>query len=243
MKTYCIAALLLVTAGLTGCIGVSDWRTVRGSGNTLVETRDVSRFDRVSVSGAGELTILQGPEESLTIEADDNLLPLIHSDVANGHLSIGPKNVNLRPSQTIRYQLRVRSLGELHLSGSVQARAEGLKADRLSVSISGSGNMSVAHLDTKALTTQISGSGSMTAAGQADRQNIHISGSGNHRAPELKSSQAEAHISGSGHASLWVLESLNAHISGSGGVDYRGRPSVDSHVSGSGRVRHVGGGD
>jgi hypothetical protein len=238
MKTYSAALLLALTSGLTGCMH-TNWHTVHGSGTIVTEQRTVSQFDRVSVSGSGELTLEQGDQESLTIVADDNLLPLIRSEVRGGHLSIGPQNVNLGPTRTIHYQLHLKNLSELHLSGSLRAKAGTLKTDRLGLRISGSGRIDVAHLESRALSTDISGSGTSTAAGVVDAQNVNISGSGDHHGFELKCARADVHISGSGHAWLWVSDEMNAHISGSGRVDYRGTPSVDSHISGSGHVHHV----
>src|SRR5690242_12646963 len=72
------AAGSLLTAG---CLSISDGHTVHGSGNVVTEARPVSGFDRVSVSGAGQLKVTQGDAESLTIETDDNLLPYIRSEV------------------------------------------------------------------------------------------------------------------------------------------------------------------
>lgn len=237
------AALAVLSAGLTGCIDSANWmahglgwRSVKGSGNVTTEARSVSGFDRVSVMGSGELTLVQGDDEGLTIEADDNLLPVIVSEVRGGHLKIGPENVNVRPSSPIRYQLRFKDLTELHLSGSVRAEADAIKTDRLALHISGSGRVQVPKLEAGTLSTHISGSGSATAAGQVGRQEIRISGSGNHHAPELQSHRADVHISGSGDASLWVDEILAAHISGSGRVEYRGSPRIESHISGSGRI-------
>jgi hypothetical protein len=242
MKSWlAVAPLLVLAAGLTGCFNFTGWRTVHGSGNITSEDRAVSQFDRVSVSGSGELRVEQGDTESLTIETDDNLLPLIRSEVHNGHLSIGPGNVNLRPTRGIRYLLRLKNLSELQLSGSLKADADSIKTERLALHLSGSGRMNVARLETQELSAHISGSGSTAAAGRADRQEIRISGSGSHDAPGLKCAQAEVHVSGSGHASLWVTERLNAEISGSGSVVYHGNAQVESHVSGSGRVRHEGG--
>jgi len=237
MKKLLLVPLLV----LTGCLNFSGWQTVRGSGTISTENREVSGFDHVSVSGSGELVLVQGEEESVTIEADDNLLPLIRTEVSQGGLFIGPRNVNLHPTQTIVYRVKLKNLRGLELSGSVRAEADTIKTDRLALSITGSGKMQLARLDTGALSAHISGSGTTTASGRAERQDIHISGSGNHEAFELKSSQAKVNISGSGHASLWVTDSLSARISGSGRVGYRGDARVDSHISGSGRVHHQGG--
>jgi hypothetical protein len=216
----------------------SNWPTVPGSGNVIVEKRAVTGFNHVSVGGAGELVVVQGNEESLTIEADDNLLPLIRSEVQNGRLSIGPEHVNLRPSRTIRYRLQCQNLNELQLSGSVRARADNIKTERLSVGISGSGKITLARLEARAFAMHLSGSGSTLAAGQVETQKVDIRGSGNLHAIDLQCSHADVQISGSGHASLWVTDLLRAHLSGSGDVEYRGRPNLETHVSGSGHVRH-----
>jgi hypothetical protein len=237
MRNYLLAPLLLVTAGWMGCANFSAWQTVHGSGNLVSEERQVSGFDEVSVSGEGELVLVQGNEEVLTIQTDDNLLAFIRSEVHNGRLSIGPRNVNLRGSERIRYQLKLKKMNALESSGSGKIEANSIKADRLALRVSGSGKMNVAHLEAQELSGHISGSGSLSAAGHAETQDINISGSGSYHASDLKSSKAEAHISGSGHAALWVTEELTAHISGSGGVEYRGDATVESHVSGSGRVR------
>jgi hypothetical protein len=240
-QLHLLAPLLLVTASLTGCISITDYRTVHGSGNVLTEARPVSGFDQISVSGAGELTLTQGDEETLTIEAEDNLLPFIRSEVSLGHLFIGPHNVNFHATKPIHYRIGLKNLNALHLSGAVRAEADAIRTEHLALRISGAGGVNVAHLETGTLSAHISGAGHISAAGQANSQAIHISGAGKHHAPDLRCSRAEAHISGAGHALLWVVDSLSAHISGSGGVEYRGHPSIDSHISGAGHVRYIGG--
>ncbi len=45
------------------------------------ESRDVPGFTRLALGTIGELTLVQGEEESLVIEAEDNILPLITSEV------------------------------------------------------------------------------------------------------------------------------------------------------------------
>jgi hypothetical protein len=235
--------ITLLAAALAGCMSVYDSRTVHGSGQVVTEHRAVSGFDQVSVSGAGELALIQGDEESLSIETDDNLLPLIDAAVHNGHLSIGPRNVNLRPTQSVRYRLKLRNVRQVRLSGAVGAKAESLTAERLSLGISGAGNIHLAHLAAGLLSTEISGAGEMSVAGLAERQIINISGAGKHDAHDLRTVRTEARISGAGHASVWATEALSAQISGSGAIEYRGRPAVDSHISGAGQIRQRGDGE
>lgn len=240
MKPSVLFSAAMVALSLAGCINVSNWRTVEGSGQVVTENRPVSDFHQVALGGSGELTLTQGAEETLTIEADDNLLPLIKSEVSNGHLWIGTREVNLRPTKRIRYHLQVKNLDGLNLSGSLNAQAKNLKTEHLDMGISGSGNIRIDHLEAKRLSCHVSGSGNFTLAGKVDEQSIQISGSGNQQAGDLKCREAEVAIAGSGHAELWVEKQLNVSISGSGSVDYYGKPQADIHTAGSGRAHSLG---
>ena len=53
------------------------------------ETRPVSGFDRLSVRYYGDVVLEQGDTEGLVIEADEELLPRIKSEVREGQLTIG----------------------------------------------------------------------------------------------------------------------------------------------------------
>lgn len=232
----------VLCALLAGCTNFnwSSTPSVKGSGIVVNETRKVSQFDRVSVSGSGQLSIVQGDQESLTIEADDNLLPLIKSEVVGNVLNIGPEHVNLHPSKPIRYQLRLRNLKELHLSGSMKAEAQSINTDQLLITLSGSGKIQVPQVQASDLNVRVSGSGDIQLAGKVNHQRIQISGSGNYCAGECESQNTEVHISGSGTATIWALLALEAQVSGSGDIKYYGSPQLHTHVSGSGGVRSLG---
>jgi len=224
---------------VSGCM-FSSTPSITGSGKVVSEKRTVANFDRVSVGGSGELVITQGDEESLEIRTDDNLLPVIKSEVSGGELSLGWSNVNLKPSQTIHYELKLKKLQELRLSGALQVKAEKLNSEHLSVNISGSGKVSIAKLEGKELDEEVSGSGEFELGGHVDVQKIGISGSGRYSAGDLESNRVEAQVSGSGNLTVWARQSLVANISGSGQVNYFGTPEVKSECSGSGTVRSLG---
>lgn len=240
MKSLPILTLLTLTVGLAGCMNYSGCRSVPGSGHVISETRSVNGFDRVAIAGSGRLTIVQGTEESLTIQADDNLLPLIETKVSGGTLSIGPREVNLQPSSPILYQLKLKNLRALQLSGSLHAQCDQLATDRLSVQVSGSGKVMIGKFEAKQLEGELSGSGEILVAGRVDEQKLAVSGSGHYEGAELASSVTDAQISGSGSLTVWARDSLSAQVSGSGHIGYYGGPKVGSRVSGSGGVRNLG---
>ncbi|MBX2997025.1 MAG: DUF2807 domain-containing protein [Caldilineaceae bacterium] len=225
--------LMLLLAGCT---------VVTGSRNVVSEPREVSNFTAVALSGSGNLTITQGEAETLVVEADDNLLELIETEVRNGTLHLGFRSgVNLiNPSRAVQYRLTVRDLNALTVSGSGNARVGSLVGEEMTIIVSGSGDVQIDRLTAGAVTVTISGSGDVDLVGAAEQQSITVSGSGQYRAADLASNSANVQISGSGNTTLWVAESLDVNVSGSGNVEYYGSPRINQRVSGSGAIRSLG---
>jgi Putative auto-transporter adhesin, head GIN domain len=229
------SAMALFTLLLGGCAG-GPGNNIQGSGKVTTESRNVSGFDEVSLSGTGNLTITRTGTESLTIEAEDNIIPYLKTDVANNRLTIGTKdNVSIQPTRPISYNLTVKDLSALDLSGSGKINASDI-SNLSQVTLSGSGNMDASGISSDKLIAQISGSGQMRAAGKAGSQDVRISGSGSYQADNLESKEARLEVSGSGHSTINVSDKLDVKISGSGSVEYIGNPTVTQDVSGSGRL-------
>jgi hypothetical protein len=191
---------------------------VTGSGSLRTEARDVGGFSTIELAGGGDVIIEQSGTESLSIEAEDNLLPDLFSDVSGGILRLGTRDgVDLAPTLPITYRVTVDDLAGLQLSGS--------------------GSVTAAGITTPAISIDIRGSGDVTIDGTADSQTVTISGSGNYNAGGLGTSDSTTEISGSGDVTLNALDTLEADISGSGNVTYSGDPLVSQDISGSGELR------
>jgi hypothetical protein len=234
---------------------------INGSGKAASETRPVSHFDRVSMGGTGELTITQGNEEALTVEADDNILPYIKTEVRGNELVLHiQEGVSINPRSTIRYDLKVKDLNRVAISGSGKVMADALKVQDFSTAISGSGNMHFGKLDAQDVVLDISGSGKMIVdelkaqtiesktsgsgdydlTGEVTKQSVTISGGGNYLSSDLKSNEAQVRISGSGDVDIWAEDTLTVTIGGSGKISYYGSPRVSQSVSGSGTIKSLG---
>ncbi|GAB4148135.1 MAG: hypothetical protein Fur0021_07690 [Candidatus Promineifilaceae bacterium] len=101
MRTQFVILMLALTGALTACIGDSGpLTTIRGSGIVVTEERTVSRFTSISLEGMGQLVIDQTGSESLTITADDNLLPYIYIEtrVRSHQLIIGVQTNTIYPA-------------------------------------------------------------------------------------------------------------------------------------------------
>ncbi len=59
----------------------------------ITETREVSNFDSISLSGSGEVIVTQGGSESLAIETDDNVMEHVKAEVRCGTLNLSLEDV------------------------------------------------------------------------------------------------------------------------------------------------------
>jgi hypothetical protein len=207
-----IVVLIATVAMLTAC------SVTTGSGNVVSESRTVSGFTKIDLSGAGDVIIEQNGTEALTIEAEDNLIPKLTSEVVNGTLRLGEKsNLTIHLTKPVTYRVSMKDVSGLIISGS--------------------GTVTAATITAPSLAVDLSGSGKITVGGTVEQQDLKISGSGEYRAKDLQTKVASAEISGSGNATVTVSDKLDAQLSGSGQLTYYGNPpQVTREVSGSGRV-------
>jgi hypothetical protein len=210
------AALALVAVVLVACDDDPD--TVRGSGTLASEERSVSGFDEVALEGIGELVIDVGGTESLTIEAEDNLLPLLTSEVRGSTLELGAQEA-MSPTRPITY-----TVGAAVVEG---------------VSVSGIGEVVVPNLACESFTVDLSGTGTYDVGGECDQLELSISGSGDFDGEDLAVAIASVSISGSGDAIVNATDQLHVSISGSGNVAYVGDPVTDVDIDGAGDVRQL----
>ena len=249
--TVTLAVLAVVFAPRLGLAapgaGLFGWRSftvggIRGSGQVVTEARPVSDFDTVSFNAFGEMTITQGDSESLTIEAEDNVLPLIRTEVRGGTLFIEPRDndfgVNL--TRPLRYTLVVKTLAGLDLSGAGNVVVQDLKTDQLQVTLSGAGSLTFDGLEASTVSYRLSGAGSVSASGEVTDLEARLSGFGSYEGEDLRAESVDVTISGAGSATVWATKNLDARISGLGSVQYYGQPQVTKNVSGLGSVQHLG---
>jgi hypothetical protein len=218
-------------------------RGERGSGNIVTETRDVSDFRAIEVDYPAQVLIKQGKTESVKIEADDNLLPGLRTQVRNDVLEISYKRQNgeyVNPTKAVKITVVVKDLADVEFTSAGELIIEKLKTEALDVSLSGAGNLELNDIQVKTLEVDLSGAGSMTASGTADELDLSITGFGGFNGKELHDQQARVNISGAGSATVWVDDDLNAQISGAGSISYYGSASVRRQISGVGGVNHLG---
>ena len=231
--------VLLASVFLSSCRFVTGKR-VRGNGNVKTEQRSVGNFNGVSSHGSFNVYVSSG-EQSVKIEAEENLLPYIDTYVDGTTLHVETKeDFWIRPSRGVKIFVSAPDFASIHSygSGDIIGQSKIIDSSRLELGVSGSANIKM-DLEAPEVDAEISGSGDIDLAGQTKSFKSQINGSGNVRAMALQSENATVKIYGSGDADVFASLKLDVHVAGSGDVRYKGNAQVSSNINGSGSVRKV----
>jgi hypothetical protein len=237
---------------------------IEGSGTVISEQREVQDFNRIQLTGAGDIFITQEGLELVTVEADDNLLPYIETEVRAGNLMLGYTDEvmdrSIRPSQTIKFYVSLKDINALEISGAGDVYSESLNTERLKVEVDGSSDITfdqlsleqfdievngssdiqVEQLTAQDVDVNINGSADVNLSGDTYEQYINIDGSGNYVAADLHSQLGSVAIYGQGEVTIWAVDILDIHIPGTGTVRYYGEPAISFSDPGQGELDPLG---
>jgi hypothetical protein len=214
------------------------------------ESREVSNFDRVHLQDFGDLDITQSAQESLTVEADEEILDKIRTTVRDGELilRIGGDWLDrlgalLSTSLTrphVQYHLTVKDLTALIVSGAARVDVGDLTTEHLTVSLSGAGDVTFKSVTADRFEVKLTGAGRVDVSGRVKQQSVNLSGAGKYAGGKLESQRTRVTMSGAGSATVWANDELDSTLSGLGSVEYYGDPKVKTSISGLGSIKHLG---
>lgn len=214
---------------------------IKGNGVQKTEKRTTTEYDEIKLQGYFDIDLVAGKEGEIIVDAEENLLQYIKTEVEGNVLKIyQEKGINLQCSRNNKILVTIPfdkiSLVALSGSGDVNTRNQ-IKNDKFTASLSGSGEMNLDIYATE-IEAKLSGSGDLRLKGKSEKLVVKISGSGDISAKELSAKDVDAGISGSGDIKVNCSGALNARVSGSGNIFYSGNPSTkNSKVSGSGSIK------
>lgn len=193
-----------------------NFKGVKGSGNMASEKRSVSDFKGVDVSGIFQVEITAQKDFSVEVEADDNLLPLISTEVRDGVLYIETeKRVNT--GNPLRVRISAPDINKLEATGATNVTISDLKNNSIAVDSSGASKVKI--------------------SGQTAKFNVDVSGATKVDAAELTAENAFIDASGASNVSVNVTGTLKTEASGASHVTYTGSPSeVIKKTNGAGSV-------
>lgn len=237
-------AQILLAAALVAGAGETYAKPLPAAKLYSIETQDrhLSGFSAVSVSGSFDVVITQGNTESVIVEADDDVIDKIVTEVKGGVLKIYTKSssgITWSWGKSTKRLVKVsaKDLNAISLTGSGDVYfKEGFRTQNLTVKLSGSGDIT-GKVDVKSLESSVVGSGDVTLTGRAESSSVSVSGSGDYRGKSLITNSTSVRVVGSGDASVNATEKIDASVSGSGDIHYTGgAKQVSTSKAGSGGI-------
>jgi hypothetical protein len=215
----CVVAVLALVPGC-GHDGTSVTSRVIGSGVVASESRAVTPFSSLVVTGPLQVQMQAGESGAIEITAEDNVLPLVRAEVTGDRLHLFLADGSLTTTHAIRIRLASTGLREVEGSGAAQIEVEGLAVERLE--------------------TRLSTASSLVVSGRADQHELRLSDASRCWARHLQSRGVTAFLSGASNGLVAVSESLSVRGSGASTLEYIGDPLLTLDVSGTSVVRRVG---
>ena len=240
MKNLISRSILIPFMLIVGIVfysyGCMDFHGTYGNGKVITEERSVNPFTGIDVGGAFQVVLKQGDKESLTIEADENLMECIRTKVEGGILVISTEKTIIK-FEKLKVYITFKTLDQMDMSGAVELWSENsLHFDDLDIEASGASEVEM-NFTAQNLNMDISGASEMNLSGKTSQATIDISGATDMSADDLEIETCHMTMSGAGDAKIYVTKELDIEVSGAGSVRYRGDPEkVNEHVSGAGDI-------
>ncbi|TBN02986.1 DUF2807 domain-containing protein [Hyunsoonleella flava] len=219
------------------CINMNWNGGVKGNGNVVMETRTVDEpFSKIKATEGLSVYLTQGGNESITVEADENLQELILTEVKDGVLKIHCKE-QIGKASSKKVNVNFKSIsGITSTSGSNVYSTNTITSEKLALKSSSGSNMKV-KVNTNDLTCDSSSGSNLKVSGETVSLSADASSGSNIKAGDLKAESSEVSASSGANLTVNTSKALIAKASSGGGVKYYGNPEMlDTDKSSGGSI-------
>lgn len=236
MKNLKFLFIAITCIAITACVNGQIRRTVHGNHNVVKQERQAGRFTGIKVSTGIDVYLKQGDKESISVEADENLLEYIKTEINGDVLNIY-SDANIREARMENVYVTIKDIKSLRTSSAGDIIGEThMTTDDLELSASSAGDIKL-EVTAKSIRVDISSSGNVTLDGTAERLDAELSSAGDLNAFELSVKEADVSVSSAGDADINVSDKLTARASSAGDINYTGDPKyIDAHSSSAGGI-------
>jgi len=234
MKAFTkVLALTVLFFSTTSCF-IDNFTGVKGNGNVISENRKIDAdFDAIKVSQGIELQLTQSEDFSLNVEADENIMDLLKTEVKGNTLYVSfEKNVYRATSRKVYLSKAI--INSLATSSGAHIVSENnLKSENLDLDAS-SGSFIKVKTTAHFVQCETSSGASMKVSGVTKSFKVSASSGSTIHADDLESENTTAKVSSGANIDVYASESLTAKASSGGDIDYAGNPKVINKDTSSG---------
>jgi len=237
MKTLTKVTAILVLLITTSSCFMEGITGIRGNGNVVSEDREISSdFDAIKVQQGINLYLTQGNSTELNVEADENILDLLLTEVKNGELKVYfEKNVYRAKERNV--YLTTKEISKIRTSSGASVKSENtLQSTTLDLD-SSSGSSIKIHVNATEVTSECSSGADIDIFGKAETFSAKASSGSSIDADKLEAIDVYARVSSGASIDVNVTGNLTAKASSGGDIDFEGNPAhVNKDTSSGGSV-------
>lgn len=229
-----LIALFLSSCGFDINLGEGK----KGNGIVAKDNREVTeKFTAVSASEGLDVYLTQADEFQITVEADENVIDLIGTDIKNGKLRIHTRENIGHATKKIFVSLP--EITELESSSGAELTVKNdLNVDRIEIGASSGSDLEV-NLRANKIKADASSGANIELSGEAGDLEIHASSGSGIKARDLLVKTCNAKASSGANITLNVSEAIVADASSGGDISYSGEATLEQKKSVSGSVRKL----
>ncbi len=231
-----ITIALIMALIMSSCVFDANFGAgKRGNGEVVKEKREVSEdFTVVSASEGLDVYVTQGSDYELSVEADENIIDLIGTDIRDGKLKVHAiENIG---RATKKVYVTLPEITGLYSSSGADLVSRGLlEADKISLDASSGSDLQV-ELKADEVDADCSSGADIRISGEANLFYADASSGSDIKAKDFLVKRCHADASSGADITINVSESLTADASSGADISYTGDASVQKKKSVSGSV-------
>lgn len=223
-----VKVLTALILSLTLCSCQMDFITSgeRGNGNVVTVNRVLEgNFDSVEASEGLDIIINQNNDQTITVEADENLHDLILTEIKGNTLKIHcKKNIGRATSKKVFVSLP--DIKKLESNSGADVWSMGvIKANTLHLKTSSGADIEV-EVETTDLYLETSSGSDIEVSGKTTNVTAHASSGSDIDAAQLEAINASAEATSGADITVYSSEKIDIRSNSGGDVSYRGNPAI-----------------
>lgn len=203
--------------------------SIKPSDNVITKSYDFTDFVSLEVSDDFKVYVtFSESEESVTVEANDNLMEHIEVEMNGNTLKVSVEdNLNIKGSETLNLRISTAAIYEFKGDEDVEIYLNNeLNADQVSIKLSGDSKLKGA-LISKDLTVDLSGDSYLTLEGSAENLSAELRGDSKIERYGFAVQHLDIDLKGDSEGYLTVTESLEVKARGDSYMHYKGNPEIN----------------